>query len=99
MNRGNARLNTDALDQLELMPDDRVLEIGFGGGPVLTRLLGGASFVCGVDRSDDVVSAASRKYADAVRAGGRGVGPGHRAHRGASVDCDVVKPPAPSIKT
>lgn len=69
MNRGNARLNSYALDQLKLEPEDRVLEIGFGGGAALSRLLGGASFVCGVDRSQDVVSAADRKFADAVRAG------------------------------
>ncbi|AZO14727.1 class I SAM-dependent methyltransferase [Mesorhizobium sp. M2A.F.Ca.ET.043.05.1.1] len=69
MNRGNARLNSYALDQLQLVPDDQVLEIGFGGGAALLRLLSGASFVCGVDRSHDVVSAATRKFADAVGAG------------------------------
>jgi ubiquinone/menaquinone biosynthesis C-methylase UbiE len=69
MNRGNARLNSYALDQLRLVPEDRVLEVGFGGGAALSRLLHGASFVCAVDRSQDVVSAAVRRFADAVRAG------------------------------
>lgn len=69
MNRGNARLNSYALDQLQLVPEDRVLEVGFGGGAALPRLVLGASFVCGVDRSQDVTSAAARKFADAVRAG------------------------------
>lgn len=69
MNRANARLNSYAVDQLQLVPEDQVLEIGFGGGAALPRLIGGASFVCGVDRSDDVVSAATRKFADVVRAG------------------------------
>ncbi|PBB16529.1 hypothetical protein CK219_28580 [Mesorhizobium sp. WSM4313] len=68
MNRGNARLNSFALDQLQLVPQDRVLEVGFGGGAALPRLVRGASFVCGVDRSRDGVSAASRRFADAVHA-------------------------------
>ncbi|MBZ9996114.1 class I SAM-dependent methyltransferase [Mesorhizobium sp. BH1-1-4] len=68
MNRGNARLNSYALDQLQLVPEDRVLEVGFGGGPAVPRLVGGAAFVCGVDRSPDVVSAATRRFAVAVRA-------------------------------
>jgi arsenite methyltransferase len=69
MNRGNARLNSYALDQLRLSPEDRVVEIGFGGGVALPRLLGEAAFVCGVDRSPDVVKAAGRRFADAVHTG------------------------------
>ncbi|WP_181170035.1 class I SAM-dependent methyltransferase [Mesorhizobium sp. B2-3-13] len=69
MNRGNARLNNFALDQLQLVPRDRVLEVGFGGGAAVQRLLPDASFVCGVDRSRDVVIAAARRFADAVRDG------------------------------
>ncbi|TPI28265.1 class I SAM-dependent methyltransferase [Mesorhizobium sp. B3-2-1] len=69
MNRGNARLNSYALEQLQLVPEDRVLEVGFGGGAAVPGLVRGASFVCGVDRSPDVVSAAARRFADAVRAG------------------------------
>ncbi|MBZ9683862.1 class I SAM-dependent methyltransferase [Mesorhizobium sp. B2-5-9] len=69
MNRGNARLNSYALDQLQLVPEDRVLEVGFGGGTALPRLLRGATLVCGVDRSQDVVKTARRRFADAVSAG------------------------------
>jgi ubiquinone/menaquinone biosynthesis C-methylase UbiE len=69
MNRGNARLNSFALDQLQLVPEDRVVEVGFGGAVVMPRLLRGAAFVCGVDRSQDVVAAAARRFAGAVRAG------------------------------
>jgi SAM-dependent methyltransferase len=69
MNRGNARLNSYALDQLDLVPEDRIVEIGFGGGATLRQLLRDAAFVCGVDRSQDVVDAAGRRYADAVRVG------------------------------
>ena len=68
MNRGNAALNGFALEQLALTPDDRVLEVGFGGGVLLPRLLDGAGFVCGVDRSPDVVSAAQGRFAPAIHA-------------------------------
>ena len=38
MNRGNADLNTFAVEQLGLTPESRVLEIGFGGGVALPPL-------------------------------------------------------------
>ncbi|PBB65924.1 hypothetical protein CK228_24600 [Mesorhizobium sp. WSM4312] len=69
MNRGNARLNSYALDQLQLVPEDRVLEVGFGGGAALPRRLRGTSLVCGVDRSQDVVKTPCRQFAEAVSAG------------------------------
>ncbi|ESY65254.1 hypothetical protein X742_23250 [Mesorhizobium sp. LNHC232B00] len=52
-----------------MVAEDRVVELGFGGGTVLSRLLEGALFVCGVDRSKGVVDAAARRFADAVNAG------------------------------
>jgi SAM-dependent methyltransferase len=67
MNRGNARLNSYAVDQLQLAPHDRVVEVGFGGAVIVPQLLRGAAFVCGVDRSGDVVDAAGSRFADAVR--------------------------------
>ena len=69
MNRGNARLNSYALDQLQLVAEDRVVEIGFGGAVIVPQLLRDAAFVCGVDRSQDVVDAASRRFTEAVRSG------------------------------
>jgi arsenite methyltransferase len=69
MNRGNARLNGYALDQLQLVPEDGAVEVGFGGALIVPQLLRGAAFVCGVDRSQDVVDAAGRRFADAVRGG------------------------------
>jgi arsenite methyltransferase len=39
MNRGNAGMNAFAVQQLELRPSDRVLEIGFGGGVALPALI------------------------------------------------------------
>ncbi|HVT37413.1 MAG TPA: class I SAM-dependent methyltransferase [Gemmatimonadaceae bacterium] len=55
MNRHNARLNAFAVQQLELRPSDRVLEIGFGGGVTLRQLVKDAAFVGGIDRSGDAV--------------------------------------------
>lgn len=68
MNQGNARMNAFAVDQLDPGPDDCVLEIGFGGGLNLPRLIGAARRVCGVDPSPDVVDWARKRYSDAVRA-------------------------------
>ena len=69
MNRTNAAINVFAVQQLDLRPVDRVLEIGFGGGVTLPSLLKTSSFVAGVDRSPDVVSRATARFAQAVRAG------------------------------
>jgi len=70
MNRGNAHANAFALDQLDLQPTDRVLEIGFGGGPNIQRLLRHGASVVGVDRSRDSVAAADHRFAR-ERAAGR----------------------------
>jgi ubiquinone/menaquinone biosynthesis C-methylase UbiE len=70
MNRRNAKMNHFALEQLKVTATDRVLEIGFGGGVILSPLVENAGFVVGLDRSPDVVRRAGRKFARA-RAGSR----------------------------
>jgi len=69
MNRYNAGMNAFAVQCLETSAQDRVLEIGFGGGVNLRKLIASAAFVSGVDRSPDVVAWARDKYAAAVAAG------------------------------
>ena len=69
MNRGNASMNAFAVEQLQLTSGDRVLEVGFGGGVTLPALMRTAAFVAGVDPSKDMVARATRRYADAVKAG------------------------------
>ena len=69
MNRHNASMNMFVVHQLDLRPTDRVIEIGFGGGITLNRLIEGAAFVCGIDRSGDMVRRAARKFAAAVQSG------------------------------
>lgn len=69
MNRRNEKMNHFAVRQLALTPADRVLEIGFGGGVALPLLIEDAQFVCGLDRSRDVVARAFLAFSGAVQAG------------------------------
>jgi len=69
MNRHNARMNTFALRQLQLEPTDHVLEIGFGGGLTLPSLLDATAFVTGLDRSDDVIASANRRFSKHIDSG------------------------------
>lgn len=69
MNRNNAKINTFALRQLNVDKTERVLEIGFGGGVALPRLIENAGFVAGIDRSKDVVSHAKSRFRRTVAAG------------------------------
>ena len=69
MNRGNAAMNQNALDHLALVPDARVLEVGFGGGATLPKLLAAASHVTGFDRAEDMVEAAKRRHENEIAAG------------------------------
>jgi len=54
---------------LELRPEERVLEIGFGPGTDLERASQMAAFVAGVDHSDLMVKQAARRNARAIREG------------------------------
>ena len=69
MNRANARMNAFALEKLSVTQADRVLEVGFGGGLLLRRLIERASLVCGLDRSKQAVAVAESRFARAVREG------------------------------
>lgn len=69
MNRHNARMNAFALHQLKLEPTDHVLEIGFGGGLTLPSLLDATAFVAGLDRSNDVIGWAKRRFSKQIRSG------------------------------
>jgi ubiquinone/menaquinone biosynthesis C-methylase UbiE len=68
-----ARVNRDAAAQiielLKVRPDDKVLEIGFGPGVAIQLLLQRlpAGSVAGVDQSQEMVSQAAARNADALR--------------------------------
>ena len=70
-NRRNAVLNQVAFNTLDLSPGDRVLEIGFGGGYLLDRILPivKEGFVAGVDFSESMVSTCERYFYSEIKAG------------------------------
>jgi SAM-dependent methyltransferase len=68
----NRRRNAWAVSLLDVRPEDRVLEIGFGPGLAILALSRAAhgGHVCGIDHSEVMLRQASRRNADAI---GRGV--------------------------
>lgn len=60
MARTNRRIARRAIDLLDVQPDDRVLEIGFGPGVGIDHLAGSASsgWIAGVDPSEEMVEQA-----------------------------------------
>jgi arsenite methyltransferase len=71
LNRGNARLNAAIVDALDLDASDRVLEVGFGGGDLIARMLPFVprGSVVGADFSGDMVALCSRRFSAAVGSG------------------------------
>ena len=66
--RSSAAINSAVLAALAPEPDDRVLEVGFGGGALVARLAPpvAAGFVAGADSSADMVAVARRRLAPVV---------------------------------
>jgi len=71
MNVFNAAMNTRTMEEMGIGPRDRVLEIGFGGGPNLAPLAARAREGCvvGLDLSGDMVAAARRHHRKLVASG------------------------------
>jgi uncharacterized membrane protein YdjX (TVP38/TMEM64 family) len=67
----NRKRNVWAVGLLGVEPTDRVLEIGFGPGIAIRELSRQAThgLVCGIDHSEVMIRQATRRNADAVRAG------------------------------
>lgn len=59
-NRRNRALNDLAFQLLDPQPDDRVLELGFGGGYLLERILSPGGRAAGVDHSPAMLAHARR---------------------------------------
>ncbi len=71
LNRANSGMNAAVLAALAPGEGERVLEIGFGGGALLARVLAEtkAGSVAGVDIATLAVRSAERRFAEAVAAG------------------------------
>jgi ubiquinone/menaquinone biosynthesis C-methylase UbiE len=71
LNLVNAPMNARTLALLDLRPDDRVLELGFGGGSLLARMAAVTTrgAVVGVDFSPEMVERATRRLGSRVASG------------------------------
>ena len=69
--RSSAAINQLTMASLALEPADRVLEVGFGAGDLITHMapVVREGFVAGADFSPDMVSVATRRLAPLVSAG------------------------------
>ncbi len=64
LNRENAEMNDLALEQLNLQPEDYVLEIGFGGGYLMDKIAATQipSCIVGIDPSIDSLQVGKKKF-------------------------------------
>src|SRR5262245_4887366 len=71
LNRGNAAMNTLTLRLLDLVPDDRVLEVGFGGGDLLNRMISVVTRgrIAGADFPADMISFCTKRFRSLVADG------------------------------
>src|ERR671910_197830 len=67
----NRRRNAWAISLLDVRPEDRVLEIGFGPGIAIRELarLAAEGYVCGIDHSELMLRRAKRLNAEGLRRG------------------------------
>lgn len=70
-NRRNAALNDAVFESMALRSQDRVLEVGFGGGYLLGRMadIVAEGFVAGVEISGVMVAECERRYRSLVKTG------------------------------
>ena len=71
MNFGNNYLNKLAVQALDIQPNDHILEVGFGGGVALYKILKNihGGFVAGIDYSPDMVKRGKRKFQKSIASG------------------------------
>ena len=70
LNAGNRPMNRLTLASLALTPDDRVIEVGFGGGDLINRMASVVThgWVVGVDFSPEMVQVCTERFAPLLRA-------------------------------
>ncbi len=71
LNRGNAEMNDLTIEQLCLEPGDYVLEIGFGGGDLMAKLVstGMPELIAGVERSKEALKVCSSRFRQLIQQG------------------------------
>jgi len=69
LNASNRPMNRLTLASLGLTPDDRVLEVGFGGGDLISRMASVVTHGCivGVDFSPEMVEFCTKRFAPLLR--------------------------------
>jgi ubiquinone/menaquinone biosynthesis C-methylase UbiE len=67
----NRRRNAWAVSLLQVRPDDRVLEVGYGPGLAILELsrIVQQGYICGIDHSELMLRQARRRNADGIRRG------------------------------
>lgn len=68
LNRNNAAMNNLVLQELQLQSGDRVLEIGFGGGDLLHKIVktGLSSLSVGIERSPDALKICQKRFQPSI---------------------------------
>jgi ubiquinone/menaquinone biosynthesis C-methylase UbiE len=71
LNRGNVPMNQLTLTLLDLAPDDDVIEVGFGGGDLISRMSAVVvqGRIAGADFSPEMVEVCEKRFAPLLRAG------------------------------
>ena len=71
LNKGNAPMNDFTFQQLDLQPRDSVLEIGFGGGYLLEKMINSQvpNRIAGIDPQLDVIEMGKKKFSQAISKG------------------------------
>jgi ubiquinone/menaquinone biosynthesis C-methylase UbiE len=71
LNQGNEKINQYGIERLDIQPEDRVLDIGFGGGVTIEKMLKiiDTGKIYGVDFSDVMVKQARQKFKQAIDSG------------------------------
>jgi ubiquinone/menaquinone biosynthesis C-methylase UbiE len=68
LNKGNAGMNDFTFQQIDLLSGDAVLEIGFGGGYLLEKIIQSQlpSRVVGIDPQVDAINMGNKKFSKAI---------------------------------
>lgn len=72
LNRSNASMNDLVLQELKLQSSgDRVLEIGFGGGDLIHKIMqtGRTSLIAGIERSPDALKISQKRFYSSILQG------------------------------